>query len=238
MKPLISVVVPTYNEEKNIVKCLKSLENQTIGRKKYEIIVVDGKSKDRTVSLARKHADRVVQQKSERVGGARNDGARIAKADIIATTDADCTVPGDWLENILKAFGDKKVVCVFGPIRPIEKTTKYKYMIFMNNLAAYMLHKAGIFNATIGSNTAFRKKEFIRVGGYSEIPACDDYEIALRIKKAGKIKLARNTCVNFSMRRLEKFGVMGTLVTWTLNSGKIITKKELTKINYNKQIYD
>ncbi|MCG7854286.1 MAG: glycosyltransferase, partial [Methanoregulaceae archaeon] len=45
---MISVVVPAYNEEQNIAACLESLERQTIPRDQYEIIVVDGGSKDRT----------------------------------------------------------------------------------------------------------------------------------------------------------------------------------------------
>jgi len=86
---MISVIVPTYNEEKNIERCLKSLENQTIPRNKFEVIIVDGQSKDRTVEIAKKYADKVIQQKSKGVGGARNDGVEIARGNIIAVTDAD-----------------------------------------------------------------------------------------------------------------------------------------------------
>ncbi|HRT12001.1 MAG TPA: glycosyltransferase family 2 protein, partial [Methanoculleus sp.] len=72
---MISVVVPTYNEEQNIERCLRSLADQTVPRKNYEIIVVDGNSKDRTRDLAETLADQVFIQTSKRVGGARNDGA-------------------------------------------------------------------------------------------------------------------------------------------------------------------
>ncbi|MCX6649741.1 MAG: glycosyltransferase, partial [Candidatus Bathyarchaeota archaeon] len=82
---MITVVVPTYNEEKNIESCLNSLVKQSIPRESYEIIVVDGNSKDRTTEIAAKYADRVIQQVSHGVGGARNDGAIAATGDIIAT---------------------------------------------------------------------------------------------------------------------------------------------------------
>ncbi len=49
---MISIVVPTYNEEKNIERCLKALTNQTIPRDQIEIIVVDGNSHDRTREIA------------------------------------------------------------------------------------------------------------------------------------------------------------------------------------------
>lgn len=51
----VSVIIPTYNEEANIESCLKSLCRQTLKRDEYEIIVVDGNSKDRTRELAKKY---------------------------------------------------------------------------------------------------------------------------------------------------------------------------------------
>ncbi|MCK4317870.1 glycosyltransferase, partial [Candidatus Bathyarchaeota archaeon] len=70
---MISVVVPAFNEEKNIEKCLTSLHSQTIPREHIEIIVVDGDSQDRTRMIAETLADKVITQTSMGVGGARND---------------------------------------------------------------------------------------------------------------------------------------------------------------------
>ena len=67
--PMISVIIPTFNEEENIAQCLVSLSHQTVPRCEYEIIVVDGGSKDATCEIARKYADKVFtpdQQKSRR----------------------------------------------------------------------------------------------------------------------------------------------------------------------------
>lgn len=238
MKPLLTVVIPTYNEEKNITNCLRSLERQTIPRNRYEIIVVDGKSKDRTVRLAKKIADKVIYQKSRGVGGARNDGIRMAKADLVANTDADCTVPPFWIEKIIKGFQDPRVSCVFGPVRPIERSTKYKYYVSMNNFGFILTHKLGLFSATIGSNTAFRKKNFMRIGGYKQVSAGDDYEISTRIRRTGKIIRDRRLYVNFSMRRIEKFGAFGTLFNWFLNSSSLILQRNIAKVKYDKQDYD
>jgi len=58
---------------------LKSLCHQTLKRSEYEIIVVDGNSKDKTRELAKKYADKVMIQTSKKVGGARNDGIMLAK---------------------------------------------------------------------------------------------------------------------------------------------------------------
>ena len=66
---MISVIVPSFNEEANIAQCLVSLSHQTISRSEYEIIVVDGGSTDKTCEIARKYADMVFIQKSKKVGG-------------------------------------------------------------------------------------------------------------------------------------------------------------------------
>ena len=77
----ITVVVPTYNEEKGLEKFLKQFKNQTLPRSKYELIIVDGDSTDNTRQIAEKYADKVIIQKSKGVGGARNDGVELASAD-------------------------------------------------------------------------------------------------------------------------------------------------------------
>ena len=100
----ISVIIPTYNEEKAIAHTLAHIGNQTIPRSNYEIIVVDGGSRDRTREIASKYADQVIMQKSKAVGGARNDGVESATGRVVVHTDADVVVPRDWLKNILSLF--------------------------------------------------------------------------------------------------------------------------------------
>ncbi|MFY1645005.1 glycosyltransferase, partial [Methanoculleus bourgensis] len=117
---MISVVVPTYNEEQNIERCLESLADQTVPRETYEVIVVDGNSKDRTRELAEPLADSVFIQKSKRVGGARNDGAMAASGEVVATTDADCILPRDWVERIGRNFAEREIVQLYGTVYPIE----------------------------------------------------------------------------------------------------------------------
>jgi glycosyltransferase involved in cell wall biosynthesis len=124
---MISVVVPTYNEEKNIEACLRSILNQTLPREKYEIIVVDGDSKDKTRDIASNFADIVIIQTSEGVGGARNDGIMLGSGKIIATTDADCEAYPGWLEVIEKSFEDSNVVAVSGILDPYDWNNMNNY---------------------------------------------------------------------------------------------------------------
>jgi len=117
----ISVVVCAKNEEKFIEDCLKCLKNQTI---KPEIIVIDGHSKDKTFSIAKKYADKIVKDNKKGIADARNLGWKIAKGDIVAYCDADCLPQKNWVKNILRYM--KGNVCVFGPLIPYEGLTRVK----------------------------------------------------------------------------------------------------------------
>ena len=211
---MISVIIPTFNEEENIAQCLVSLSHQTISRKDYEIIVVDGGSKDATCEIARKYADKVFIQTSNKVGGARNDGIEAAAGDIVATTDADCILPPTWLANLEKDFADPKIAQVYGPVYPIEEGLGNKFSIVCANTFARIGYYSQTFFYTLGCNTAFRKDSFLKAGRYRCIDAGDDLEIALRMRDLGKILFDNRLKVGFSMRRYQKFGTLASLYEW------------------------
>lgn len=211
---MISVIVPTYNEEASITACLKSLCNQTLARDEYEIIVVDGNSSDRTRELAKQYADEVFIQTSKKVGGARNDGVMRAKGEIVATTDADCVIPPDWLGIIKKDFEKNNCVQLYGTVYPVENGLKNRLSLISANTLSCLGYYSGLFYYTLGCNTAFDKEAFIKAGMYRCIDAGDDVEIALRMKKLGKVKFDSHMRVGFSMRRYQQFGTLKSLYEW------------------------
>ena len=211
---MISVIIPTFNEEENIAQCLVSLSHQTIPRGEYEIIVVDGGSKDATCAIAKKYADSVIVQTSRKVGGARNDGVMVAKGEIIATTDADCILPPGWLERIIRDFKKPGVVQVYGPVYPIEEGLGNQFSLFLANTFSRIGYYSRIFYYTLGCNTAFRKEAFEKAGMYRCIDAGDDLEIAMRLKDLGRIYFDNRLKVGFSMRRYQKFGTVQSLYEW------------------------
>jgi glycosyltransferase involved in cell wall biosynthesis len=221
----ITVVVPTYNEEKNIGRCLETLNNQTMPRKDYEIIVVDWGSKDKTRQIAKKLGARVILQKSRGVGGARNDGAFVGRGEIVATTDADTEVPNDWLEKIWNGFQNKSVVGLFGPVYPIEKKGKYQLAFPIGNWLIYLASRTELHHNMCGANMAIRMKEFIQIGGFSDVPNCDDIEIYLRLKKIGRVYFDRRMKMYYSTRRLDKFGLFGMVWIWLTNLRRLLTHK-------------
>lgn len=102
---IFSIVLCTYNREKHIEQCLKSLLNQNYPKDKYEIIVVDDGSNDSTLKLIKKYPIRIIQHKTNQgVAAARNTGLKNAKGKIFICFDDDCYADRNWLKNLQKAY--------------------------------------------------------------------------------------------------------------------------------------
>lgn len=233
----ITVVVPTYEEERSIESFLKQFEEQTVPRSEFEIIIVDGDSKDRTREIAEKYADEVIIQRGEGIGGARNDGVDAASTPFIATTDADTVLPERWLEIMLSHFekGDD-VVAVVGPDGPIENSMKARIVYFLLRNIIYIATFFGLYT-TGGTNSGFRKSAFLEVGGYRSLPHSDDVEIGFRLKEEGRIVYDRDLYVKLSVRRMEKNGYIRTLLTWLKGDLRIISGLDISGEGYAKQKY-
>ena len=106
MKPIISVIIPTYNEEDYIVKTLKCFKNQKT-KVAYEVIVCDNNSTDNTVKLAKNYA-KIVYETKQGACFARNTGARYAKGEYFVFADADTIYPENFIEEVYKIFKSNK----------------------------------------------------------------------------------------------------------------------------------
>lgn len=231
----ISVVIPAYNEEKNIEKCIKSLLSQAYSRDDYEIIVVDGGSKDRTVEIAQNLGAKVISQKSRYIEGARNDGAFMARGGIVAFTDADIVLHDNWLKTIEKNF-DSDIQCVFGPLLPSKNTGFYRALFYLGNKMMYAGSRTNLFHNICGANCAFRKEAFMKLNGFRELSAAEDVEIGVRLKKLGRIYFDKKMKVRYSTRRIEKFGLMKILPVWISNSFNALRNRS-REANYAKMDY-
>lgn len=230
----VSIIIPTYNEEKNIARTLYYISNQTLPREKYEIIVVDGGSEDKTVEVALRYADKVITQKRRGVGGARNDGAEIASGRILIHTDADVVVERDWIERILNKFSNG-VVAVCGPDEPLENDLKLRLLYIIINIISYIAAKLGLV-WTRGTNTAVLKEAFLLIGGYKDYPICDDGELGIRLKKIGKVIYANDIRVKASTRRFKKHGILKVLVEWARGDVLVLMgRKPMGR--YHREIY-
>lgn len=96
----LSVIIPTYNEEKDIAACVESLQKQS--HKDFEIIIVDDGSTDNTLEIVARYTKvKVLHQNHNGPGSARNLGAKGAKGKILIFIDADMTFSKDYLKNLI-----------------------------------------------------------------------------------------------------------------------------------------
>ena len=199
-----SVIIAAHNEETNIGPCLESVLAQTIDHDRFEVIVVNDRSTDRTAAiaqqLARTHAELTVCSITKTPAGwspkkyAVSRGIACSRNEIIVFTDADCLVPALWLETI-DGFFDANVGLVQGITTYCSVNGLNK--IFFGMQALDFLSHGVVAAAAIGArfplnsnanNMAFRKKAFDDVGGYGDVGGVvsgDDDLLVQRIWKSG-----------------------------------------------------
>jgi glycosyltransferase involved in cell wall biosynthesis len=185
----ISVVIPTKNEERDIKDCLNSLSKQSY--KNFEVIVVDGGSKDRTKEIARKLGAKVLNEKpTKSPANARNIGAKAANGEILLFVDADNVVPKDHLEKVASAFNkDIDAVCTY---TKAHKPNRIAKCFFQERAATYPQDN----DATRMIPNAWRKKFFWKVGGYNpDLGYGEDKDINSRALEKGVKKIFRRDIV-------------------------------------------
>jgi glycosyltransferase involved in cell wall biosynthesis len=128
-KPLVSVIIPTRNEEDALEKLLKSLKAQTYNN--FEVLVIDGGSTDGTSKVARKYGAKFIPEygKYKSLPNARNIGLKKAKGDILVVFDADYEVNEKFLEEGVKPFSSKQVIGVVASYTPAEDTVIEKILV-------------------------------------------------------------------------------------------------------------
>lgn len=108
---LVSIIIPTLNEEKGIENTIKMIPFDNIIKNGYEIelIVVDGNSEDNTVEFARRNGAKIILEKRRGYGRAYKTGFLKSKGDIIITMDADGTYPANKIPEYLLQFEKMKI---------------------------------------------------------------------------------------------------------------------------------
>ena len=202
--PFVSVIIPTLNEEGYIENCLKALKAQDY-KGKFEIIVVDSKSNDNTVKIAKKYADKVVVIDKKGVAVGRNAGARIARGEIFLFMDADTVAAFNLITEIVKGF-EKGVVGVTCPVVPLSANmSEFLVYWFYNQFMKTSLHTKK--PQVAGMCCAYSREAFEKIGGFNESKkALEDYDLSERISRLGKIKCVNSTFVMASPRRIRKWG--------------------------------
>jgi glycosyltransferase involved in cell wall biosynthesis len=204
---MISVVIPSYNEERLLPDCLESLRNQDY-KGEFEIIVADNASTDNTASIARNFGARVIDCAEEKgVAYARQAGADAARGDIIAQADADTIYPADWLTRIATQLASHpEAVAIAGRFiyrdPPSWARIEYFFRHGMYRVTAALFGRPLLPS---GATLAFQRTAFLAVNGYkNSLYSPDQWGLSARLGKMGKILYDHNLCVLTSSRAVRK----------------------------------
>ena len=140
----LSVIIPTLNEEKFIGNCIESLLRQTV--KPNEIIIVDAKSSDRTVEIAKRYmrdTDKVILSNEACIPYQREIGVRMASGDYILLADADTVFPTDAIEKIMENLKDPGVTAVTVNISPLNPNPITLINCFARNMVTPWMTQRG-----------------------------------------------------------------------------------------------
>lgn len=196
----ISIVVPVLNEAQNIKKSLLDLQKQS----NTEIIIVDGGSQDKTVEIVQKLGIKLIC--SPRAGRAQqmNLGAAVATGNILLFLHADTQLPPGYQEMVKEALSQPKTIAgafqlaIDGPQRSLR-------------LVETMVNwRSRFLSLPYGDQAIFLKAStFQKIGGFSNIPIMEDFELIQRLKRQGKITIVPTSVIT-SSRRWHKLGIFQT----------------------------
>ena len=194
--PNVSIVIPAYNEEANILQTLLSLSNN-ITRFSVEIIVVNNNSKDNTEKLVRASGVICVNEMKQGITAARTAGLMAAKGKYILNADADTIYPQRWVELMSAPLENDDVAMTYGRFSfiPVGKTGRLVYFFYeyFADLIKFLdgLRRDEAVNV-YGFNSGFRREQGIEVDGYQHPPGNnEDGYLAMKLRNKGFGKLFR-----------------------------------------------
>jgi len=189
-EPTVSIVIPAYNEESNIARCLDSILASNYPKEKLEILVIDDGSKDKTLEIAKKYEAKgnikTFHKKNSGKANSLNYGIKRASGEILATLDADSYIMPQTIAQMLPHFNEEAVVAVTAAVKTeppknfIQELQKveYIYTLFSRRVLCFL----DAVHVTPGPFSMFKKWVFDEIGGFDPDNILEDQEIAMRIQ--------------------------------------------------------
>jgi rSAM/selenodomain-associated transferase 2 len=215
----ISIIIPTLNEEETISQCLETV----VDISGIEVIVADGGSTDRTVEIAGQHRD--VKIVSSEMGRSiqMNKGAGYARGEILLFLHADCVLSREVVLNVRNVFEGRSFVGGAFKIRLLSD--KFLYQLIEKGIN----FRSKFFKLPYGDQGLFVKRSvFEELGGFREMPNCEDLDFMCRLKRNGKI-IILNERISSSIRRWENHGILRT----SLRNQFLLVSYVLGRKNFN-----
>lgn len=213
-QPSVTIVIPAYNEEHFIGKCLESCIDQT--SVPNEIIVVNNKSTDNTASIVRRYQEEnahinirlLDQTKYQGLIPTRNHGLDHARSDVIGRIDADAIIANDWVETIRRRFQDSAIDAASGPVVFYDMPLRAFFFWLDCTLRNKMYHNVKDERFLFGSNMAIRATAWQAVRHLTQLDLEDrlheDIDLALTLFKNNfEVTFEPTVVAGISARRIE-----------------------------------
>lgn len=180
-KPLVSIIIPTYNSEKTLELCLKSIKRQTY--RDIEVIVVDNYSFDKTIDIARRFQVHIVRCRCGRAK-AKNIGLRTALGEYVLFIDSDMELTPKVVEECVSlAISNPRIAGIIIP----EKSVGKSYFARVRDL-----ERSTYVGSPIESPRFFRRDLAIKAGGFDEdVVFYEEATLPLKLESMGFIVRAR-----------------------------------------------
>lgn len=220
-RPLISVVIPAYNEEVGVIRTIESVLNSPYKNK--EIIVVNDGSTDATLRILRnfqrKHKNMIaiINQKNAGKAAALNNGImNRAKGSLVMVLDADSLLHPESLQNMAEQFRDRKTIAAASNVKVIPSNSMLGLSQRIEYLISYRMKRAlSTMNMEYiigGVGSTFRKRQLIAAGGYDTDTMTEDIDLTVKLIRKYGNKKYRISYVANSVAYTEHVLTFGSLI--------------------------
>lgn len=221
---MLSVIVPTLNEEKLLPRMLQQFTPELVQQHGIEVIVSDGGSTDATVAIARRHAHKVIEETRglrQTISRGRNLGAKHASGEVLVFLNADTLLKDidQFFRRVRNEISQPGVVALTCSVEvyPGEQQWSDRWFHGFYNRFFALMNRVGMAMGR-GECHIIRREAFFRASGYAQkIAAGEDYDMFRRIATMGKVKFMRDVVVYESPRRYRKYGYTCVTASWFLN---------------------
>lgn len=232
-KPRFSVIIPTLNEEKFLPNLLASLAQQSL--KDFEVIVVDGSSKDNTVALARSFEKklpgfRVIVSKKASLPLQRNLGAKESRGDWFIFVDADSVLLSNFFERLEQFIEKENPKLLTTWFRPDSEVSGDAMITLLGNM---MIEGSILFHRPLapGPLIVVHRDAFGAVGGFNEqLSFGEDQDFSARLYERGvSLQILRETLSVYSLRRIRMEGKLRMIQTYAKAIFSVLLTKRAPK---------
>ena len=225
---MLSIIIPTLNEEKYLELLLESIKKQNFSDQ--EIIIADAGSTDKTLEIAKKYKCKIIPGGLPAKG--RNEGAKIAKGDVFFFLDSDTILPDNFLKKSLLEFNERKLELASFCLIPLPKNKISTFLLNIFYNQPIVLLESALPHAATG--ILVRKYLFDKLGGFDEdVKLAEDHYLARRAQEVfgAKLGIIKSTEIFVSDRRFRTDGWASVGIRYLLCELHLVLLSIIININ-------